>query len=88
MKYLMLISILVVALTSASCRKANCWKCTTIFTSSEDPFYAIPGTSGGRVKYCDKTEAEIRQIEKDGTTVQTYTKNGKTYSSSAATTCK
>lgn len=88
MKKLCFFALLALCMATTACNRKSCWKCTTIFSGSETPFPAVPGTSAARATYCDKTEAEIRQIEKDGTGVQTYTSNGKTHSSSAATTCK
>jgi hypothetical protein len=88
MNKMIIIALLGIAVLGASCNRKDCWKCTTVFTDSKGPSWVPPGTSAARASYCDKTEAEIRQIEKDGTGVQTYTQNGKTQSSSAVTTCK
>jgi hypothetical protein len=82
------LALLATSFSISSCKKKSCWKCKTVFTNSNDKFWQVPGSTAAVVSYCDKTEAEIRQIEQEGTATKTYTQNGETVSSSTATTCR
>ncbi|MBL7717792.1 MAG: hypothetical protein JNL72_03065 [Flavipsychrobacter sp.] len=71
----------------SSCKKRNCWRCTTQVTA-KNTNWLPPSGAAARNTYCDMTEAEIRQVEKDGTGTHTVVQEGKTYVSTTRTTCK
>ena len=87
MKKITTLLLIAVAVSFGSCKKNGCWKCTTRFTGSAHWWIPEKG-SAAMVKYCDKTEAEIRQIEKDGTGTQIMMQGDKSYEAERKTTCK
>jgi hypothetical protein len=87
MKKITSLLLLAVAFSFGACKKSGCWRCTTSYTGSAHWWIPKKG-SAAMVKYCDKTEAEIRQIEKDGTGIQTMVQGDKAYEAEMKTTCK
>ena len=72
------------AFTFTSCNKKGCWKCTTRQQNGSGPFAS---GAAGHTTYCDKTEAEIRQLEQEYSGTQTHVTNGVSHTSSAVTEC-
>lgn len=84
---------LLFALSIFSCTKDSngydtttkyCWACKTYVTTT------IQGQSSSATSsrdYCDKSESEIKQIEKDGTGTITTTSSGVTVVTKTTTNC-
>ncbi len=77
--------LLAVAITFGACKKNGCWKCTTKQTNNQAVLFS---GAAARFTECGKTEAEIRQLEKDRSGTQLHTSNHVTHTSIATTTCK
>lgn len=85
MKKTISLLLLAVAFSFGACKKSGCWKCTTKQANNQAVFF-----SGAAAKFteCNKTEAEIRQLERDRSGTQIDTSTGVTHTSIATTTCK
>jgi hypothetical protein len=68
-----------------SSNKTFCWKCVTNVTVST-PGYPSQ-TSTATTSYCDRTEAEAKQIAQSGTMTSTATSMGVTMTTTSKTTC-
>lgn len=76
---------MLIALVSlTSCKKKYCYQCSIVSTIKGGGANSI-GTS--QATYCDKTQDEINQIQKDGTRTATAISGGVVVTQSLVTSC-
>jgi hypothetical protein len=86
MKNTQLLILAVTLLFAPSCSKKKCWICTQTTTTTGNAGYN--GSATDEATICDKTESEIRNIEKQGSSSSSGTAGGMYFSTTTTVKCQ